>query len=225
MGSTNQPLARNVQFEAVTFPDLDEQKQSPETRNRHAKRLSLLEPNPQLISRKLFSRDQTQAINCHEGHGSKDSTSACPYESEYVQRACCLLDSIHDPRLVLSCPRRPECRHHDEHGLYRSAQRDDQMPSRGQDWRSTDGSDGAGHLRRWKIPQEGSTSNAQSGPAWWDASQIYGYDETSFKRVKKTLTTQEAFDAAARRRAGGEKERKAGSKAICLCSMSQTEHT
>ena len=32
MGSTNQPLARNVQFEAVTFPDLDEQKQSPETR-------------------------------------------------------------------------------------------------------------------------------------------------------------------------------------------------
>jgi hypothetical protein len=54
MGSTNQPLARNVQFEAVTFPDLDEQKHSPETRNRHAKRLSLLEPNPQIISRKLF---------------------------------------------------------------------------------------------------------------------------------------------------------------------------
>ncbi len=26
MGSTNQPLARNVQFEAVTFPDLDEAK-------------------------------------------------------------------------------------------------------------------------------------------------------------------------------------------------------
>ena len=40
----------------------------------------MLEPNPQLISRKLFSRDQTQAVNCHEGHGSKDATSACPYE-------------------------------------------------------------------------------------------------------------------------------------------------
>jgi len=70
MGSTNQPLARNVQFEAVTFPDLEEQKQSPETRNRHAHRLSLMEPNPQLISRTLFSRDQTQSVNCNAGHGS-----------------------------------------------------------------------------------------------------------------------------------------------------------
>ncbi len=78
MGSTNQPLARNVQFEAVTFPDLDEQKISPETRNRHGKRLALLEPNPQLISRTLFSRDQTKAVNCKEGHGSPHSPSVCP---------------------------------------------------------------------------------------------------------------------------------------------------
>ena len=80
MGSTNQPLARNVQFEAVTFPDLDEEKQSTETKNRHAKRLALLEPNPQLISRTLFSRDQTQAAHCNEGRGSNNAPSVCPYE-------------------------------------------------------------------------------------------------------------------------------------------------
>ena len=137
MGSTNQPLARNVQFEAVTFPDLDEQKQSLETRNRHEKRLALFEPNPQLISRTLFSRDQTQAVNCNEGHGSPNSPSVCPYEkanSFNVLAAFWIQFMTHD---WFSHSR--EGRNAETvmgHGLHRAAQRDHQMPPGGPDQRS-----------------------------------------------------------------------------------------
>jgi hypothetical protein len=56
MGSTHMPFARNVQFEA-TYPDLGKEKLA---RNRHGDRLGLLKPDPQVISRVLFTRQQTQ---------------------------------------------------------------------------------------------------------------------------------------------------------------------
>src|SRR5918996_4023229 len=55
MGSTDQPLARNVSFES-TFPDLQ---LSELTKNRHGQRLGLLTPDPQVISRRLFTRHQS----------------------------------------------------------------------------------------------------------------------------------------------------------------------
>ena len=186
MGSTNQPLARNVQFEAVTFPDLDEQKQSPETSNRHAKRLSLLEPNPQLISRKLFSRDQTQAVNCHEGHGSKDAHSACPYEKANtfnVLAAFWIQFMTHDwfshardgrnadTMMSMGCTEELKetikCRPEDRIG---EALIDRTDPGTFDDGKSL------------KKAQRRTLNRVT---AWWDASQIYGYDETSLKRVKK----------------------------------------
>ena len=51
MGSTNQPFARNVEFD-VTFPDLGN---NPLSRNRHGDRLGLLKPDPQA--------DQPQAVH------------------------------------------------------------------------------------------------------------------------------------------------------------------
>ena len=61
MGSTGTLFARNVEFE-TTFPDagLNEV-----TRNRHGGRLSLLTPDPQVISRKLFTRAQSDSAACN----------------------------------------------------------------------------------------------------------------------------------------------------------------
>jgi len=55
MGSTGMLFSRNVQFES-TYPDLGLDQLA---RNRHGGRISLLKPDPQVISRKLFTRDQT----------------------------------------------------------------------------------------------------------------------------------------------------------------------
>src|SRR5256714_877811 len=65
MGSTNQLFARNVEFDA-TFPDLGKNEYA---RNRHGDRLALLKPDPQVISRKLFTRAQSQPDKCRGGHG------------------------------------------------------------------------------------------------------------------------------------------------------------
>ncbi|MBC7734019.1 MAG: oxygenase, partial [Bacteriovorax sp.] len=65
MGSTGMPFARNVQFES-TYPDLGPNELA---RNRHGGRLSLLVPDPQVISRKLFTRAQSQPDKCRAGLG------------------------------------------------------------------------------------------------------------------------------------------------------------
>src|SRR5579871_4422322 len=63
MGSVGTPFARNVEFE-TSFPELE---QTELTKNRHGGRLSLLEPDPQVISRTLFTRQQTAGNNCNGG--------------------------------------------------------------------------------------------------------------------------------------------------------------
>ena len=186
MGSTNQPLARNVQFEAVTFLDLDEQRQGPETKNRHGHRISLLEPNPQLISRTLFSRDQTQSMNCNEGHGSKDGRSVCAYEkanSFNVLAAFWIQFMTHDwfshvkegrnaeSMMAMGCTeelkKTIKCRPEDRIG---EALIDRTDP---------------GTFANGKSLKKAQRRTLNRVTAWWDASQIYGYDETSRKRVKR----------------------------------------
>jgi hypothetical protein len=65
MGSTHQLFARNVEFD-TTFPDLGLNEM---TRNRHGDRLSLLKPDPQIISRKLFTRAKLRPDRCQDGYG------------------------------------------------------------------------------------------------------------------------------------------------------------
>ena len=65
MGSTHQLFARNVDFD-TTFPDLGLNEL---TKNRHGDRIGLLKPDPQVISRKLFTRTQSQPDRCREGYG------------------------------------------------------------------------------------------------------------------------------------------------------------
>ena len=61
MGSTGTPFARNVEFD-TTFPDLG---QTTLTKNRHGGRIGLLTPDPQVISRKLFTRAQSNPAACN----------------------------------------------------------------------------------------------------------------------------------------------------------------
>src|SRR5687768_5343843 len=193
MGSTNQPLARNVQFEAVTFPDLHDGQQSIETKNRHGRRLSLLEPNPQLISRTLFSRDQTHSINCNEGHGSTKTPSVCHYEkanSFNVLAAFWIQFMTHDwfshsregnnsPTMMsMGCTEQLKetirCRPEDRIG--------EALMDRSDPGTFGDKDKNLGNGKYLKKAQRRTLNRVT---AWWDASQIYGYDETSLKRVKK----------------------------------------
>ncbi|MGH7855380.1 MAG: peroxidase family protein, partial [Candidatus Binatia bacterium] len=78
MGSVGQPFARNVEFES-TFPEI-----SPDevVKNRHGDRLGLFKPDPQVISRKLFTRRQTSPNNCTDGEGPAGNSAEanCDYQ-------------------------------------------------------------------------------------------------------------------------------------------------
>ena len=76
MGSTGQVFSRNVEFEA-TFPDLERNELA---KNRHGGRLSLLRPDPQVISRKLFTRDQSSSPGCNQGRGLEGADADCAYK-------------------------------------------------------------------------------------------------------------------------------------------------
>src|SRR5689334_4559364 len=76
MGASGQLFGRNVEFES-TFPDLA---QDPYAKNRHGGRISLLQPDPHAISRKLFTRDQSATPDCNQGHGTPAGAGDCAYK-------------------------------------------------------------------------------------------------------------------------------------------------
>jgi hypothetical protein len=189
MGSTGTLFARNAQFEA-TFPALGK---NPLAIARHSdpengNRLGLYKPDPQLISRSLFTREQTSAT-CNQGLGLPDYSAAaeCDYQKApffNVLAAFWIQFMTHDwfshtdegrnsPGLIpvgceseqaiaLGC--RPEDRM--EGTLY--ADKTDP---------ATFEVDGQQFLSR------AYRTTANNVSAWWDASQIYGHDEVSAKRV------------------------------------------
>ena len=199
MGSTGMLFARNVEFEA-TFPDegLNEL-----TRNRHGNRLSLLEPDPQVISRRLFTRIQSDPAKCQEGYGlpgdSKDAN--CDYkkapffnvlaaywiqfmthdwfshledghnQAEYMKVGCetKLVNNVEVP-LTSEDIQRLGCRPDDR--MDKGYVAEDSAPGK-----FTSG--GQTYLAR--APKTMRNTNS----AWWDASQLYGYDDTSRQRVKR----------------------------------------
>jgi Animal haem peroxidase len=199
MGSTGSPFARNVEFE-TTFPDLG---QTALTKNRHGDRLGLLKPDPQVISRKLFTRVQSNPSACNAGFGLPNNSpdANCDYQkapffnvlaaywiqfmthdwfshmeeghnsTEYMDVGCKtqLLNNVETPL-------RPEeieklrCRPGDR--VDKTYVQQDSQPDKFS-------SGGRDYLTR--APRTFSNNNT----AWWDASQLYGYDETSRKRVKR----------------------------------------
>jgi hypothetical protein len=199
MGSTNQLFARNVEFD-TTFPDLG---MTQLTKNRHGDRLGLLKPDPQVISRKLFTRKQSKPDVCRDGYGlpgfSKDAD--CDYQkapffnvlaafwiqfmthdwfshleeghnqAEFMKVGCTsqLVDNVEKP-LTEQEAGQLGCRPGDR--IDKSYVADAANPQKFS-------SGGKEYLKR--APK----TFRNTVTAWWDASQIYGYDETSRKRVKR----------------------------------------
>jgi hypothetical protein len=199
MGATGMPFARNVQFEA-TYPDLSKNALA---RNRHGDRLGLLKPDPQVISRILFSRYQAQPEKCRAGLGLPGQSPAaeCDYQkaptfnvlaafwiqfmthdwfshlteghnqSRLMPVGCSgqLVDS-QEQRLTPNDVSRLGCRPQDQidAALIRSEEDPPFFVHHG-----------AEHLSR------AYKTSTNTVTAWWDASQIYGFDEPSRLRVKR----------------------------------------
>jgi Animal haem peroxidase len=187
MGSTGMPFARNMQFD-TTFPRLGLNEL---TRNRHGDRIGLLKPDPQLISRKLLTREQTEGNGCNLGLGKAGYSpdAKCDYLKApffNVLAAFWIQFMTHDwfshtfegrnrPELQpVGCTseeaRTLGCREGDrlEPSLYAQETAPESFENAGQTY-----------LKR--SPK--TTSNLVT--TWWDASQIYGYDDLSLKRVQR----------------------------------------
>ena len=199
MGSSGQLFARNVAFEA-TSPELGLNEYA---RNRHGGRIGLLKPDPQVISRKLFTRDQTNTPDCNQGWGVPGRRDVdCSYKKApffNVLAAFWIQFMTHDwfahpdearndmtRTTPLGCsseragdtiaPMSQEraaalgCRPEDK---FEAALLADSTPG------GTFTHDG---VERMKRAAKTSRNNVT---AWWDASQIYGWDETSQRRVRR----------------------------------------
>ena len=190
MGSTNTYFSRNVSFDS-TFPRFGKSEVS---RNRHSDaengmRIDLLKPDPQLISRKLFSRSNVGDINCNDGYGDGNDSadSVCGYQRVpffNVLAAFWIQFMTHDWFSHLDEGR-------NQPGLAQVGCTDDEAQSLGcrpgdrmeaslfaeQGDPGSFEHNGKAYLKRsYKTTQNTVT-------AWWDASQIYGYDEKSLQRV------------------------------------------
>jgi hypothetical protein len=199
MGSTDQPFARNVPFE-VTFPDLFNNEFAA---NRHADRLGLLKPDPQVISRKLFSRTQSPNNSCNEGHGlpGYPPEANCDYQKAPVLNVLaafwiqfmthdwfshleeghnqselmsmgCTARHVNNAEKPLASAEINDLRCRPEDRVDKSYVAADKPPV-------TFSHAGEPYLTR--APK--TTLNKVT--AWWDASQIYGYNDLSWKRVKR----------------------------------------
>jgi hypothetical protein len=200
MGSSGTLFARNVEFE-TSFPDLGRNEL---TKNRHGNRLGLLTPDPQVISRKLLTRIQApDSKGCNAGFGlpGNSPSADCDYQKApffnvlaaywiqfmthdwfshmeeghnapvYIDMGCTtqLVDGVPKP-LTPADVQRLGCRPQDR--VDKTLVANDSPPES-----FTAG--GKKYLAR--APKTFANSNT----AWWDASQLYGYDETSKKRVKR----------------------------------------
>jgi Animal haem peroxidase len=198
MGSAGTPFARNVEFE-TSFPELG---LNTLTQNRHGGRLSLLQPDPQVISRVLLTRQQSNPDACKGGFGLPNNSvdANCDYQKapffnvlaaywiqfmthdwfshmeeghnapQYIDVGC-KVKLVNNAEVPLTSEDIAQlgCRPGDKVDDTYIAE--SSTPS-------TFTVNGKQYMAR--APKTFSNNNT----AWWDASQIYGYDETSIKRVK-----------------------------------------
>jgi hypothetical protein len=200
MGSTGQKFARNVEFEA-TYPELGLNELA---RNRHGDRIGLLKPDPQVISRKLFTRSDAGAVDCNDGKGAGGAAGAeCPYRKApffNVIAAFWIQFMTHDwfshtlegrndtARTVADTGCRAQRVGNVERPLSEAeiaalgCRPDDRIDAAliadGHD-PETFPANGRTHLRRAYATSRNLTT------AWWDASQLYGYSDVSGHRVRR----------------------------------------
>ncbi|MBR9910958.1 MAG: oxygenase [Gammaproteobacteria bacterium] len=189
MGSSGTLFARNTQFES-TFPRLGQNEltiarhSDPENGNR----LGLLTPDPQLISRKLFTREQSRPDLCNAGKGldANPNQAHCDYQKApffNVLAAFWIQFMTHDwfshtyegrnsPGLEsVGCDEEAEslgCRPGDRREATLVA---------------AEGTPGSFNHNGQNYQKRAYRTTANTITAWWDASQIYGHDAISSQRV------------------------------------------
>ena len=188
MGAAGTLFARNSQFE-TTFPD---EGWNETVANRHAGRIDEMTPDPQLVSRKLFTRQQSDPDACNggKGLGGDSLDSNCDYQEApffNVLAAFWIQFMTHDWFSHLDEGMNTEeyqkvgCTSEEAKAL--GCRPDDEMerPLVAQSGPpgSFTGADGKEYVKR--APKTFANTNT----AWWDGSQIYGYSEKSRKRVKR----------------------------------------
>ncbi len=200
MGSTGMPFARNVEFE-TTFPDLA---QTAFTKNRHGGRINLLTPDPQVISRKLFTRQQSNPASCNAGFGLPNNSpnANCDYQKApffNVLAAYWIQFMTHDwfshmdeghnapggymevgckMELVNNVETQLTPEEIQKLGCRPGDQVDKTYVLKGS---APDQFTNGGRTYLTRAPKTFANNNT----AWWDASQLYGFDETSLQRVKR----------------------------------------
>ncbi len=193
MGSSGTYFSRNVEFEA-TYPRLGRDHGNELAINRHSDpehgyRIGLLKPDPQLISRKLFTRQQKPGNNCNNGVGAMDYSPAvdCDYAKApffNVLAAFWIQFMTHDWfSHMIEGRNKPGLKSvgcESEAARTLGCRPGDQIEASLFAQESAPGSfehNGVEYLKRaYKTTQNTNT-------AWWDASQIYGYDAISGQRV------------------------------------------
>ncbi|MBC7897542.1 MAG: oxygenase [Cytophagaceae bacterium] len=187
MGAAGTLFARNVEFES-SFPEMGLDSLA---RNRHGTRLALLTPDPQVISRRLLTRIQSDSAACAEGQGKPGfaKEANCDYHKApffNVLAAFWIQFMTHDwfshmeegrnapTWMPVGCQTADAaklgCRPGD--AIDRALVADSTAPPTFQQ---------GGMTRMARAPRTFRNTNS----AWWDASQIYGFDDTSRRRVKR----------------------------------------
>ncbi len=211
MGSTGQPFARNVEFES-TFPDLGKNEIA---RNRHGDRLALQTPDPQVISRRLLTREQSEPAKCNEGFGlpGYSAEANCDYKKApffNVLAAYWIQFMTHDwfshleeghnqaAMMPVGCSTR---RITSNGSVTDVALTPEEIAKLG--CRPGDRID-QGYIAQDGDPEKFSAggkeylnraykTTANKVTAWWDASQLYGYDAVSRQRVKRDPADRAKF--------------------------------
>ncbi|NIP56965.1 MAG: oxygenase [Gemmatimonadetes bacterium] len=196
MGSTNTAFARNVEFEE-TFPRLGANEL---VRNRHGDRIGLFRPDPQVVSRKLFTRSQSEPERCRNGTAAGPD-ARCDYVKApffNVLAAFWIQFMTHDwfshldegrnapEMMAVGCGAGGA----QEAAPDLSAREAEELGCRPGDRIDRSLYDQTGAPPTFESGGESRLSRAHrttvnTNTAWWDASQLYGYSERSQRRVKR----------------------------------------
>lgn len=199
MGSTGQLFARNVELDA-TFPDSGDNELA---KNRHGDRLGLLQPDPQVISRRLFTRVQSEPDKCNDGQGlpGYSPQANCDYKKAPFFNVLAAfwvqfmthdwfshLDEGHNAAELMPTG----CATRLDGGVEKplTPEQVKQLNCRPDDridkgYVAADGKPGIFTYGGEEYFDRAPKTMKNKNTAWWDASQLYGFDETSRRRVKR----------------------------------------